>query len=315
MNLQQLEYIVALDTWRHFSTAAEKCNVTQPTLSMMIQRLEDELDVKIFDRSKQPVVTTAIGDKIIEQARVVLNETTQMKNLVRDQKNEAQGELHVGIIPTVAPYLLPLFLHDFLSKYPNVRLKISELTTDQIISHLEKQQMDAAILATPLKNPSIKEFPLFYEQFVVYASAEEKMMKKKYLLAEDINVNHLWLLEEGHCLREQVVNLCELKRKETLLQNLDYQAGSIETLRKMVDINNGITILPELALRDLSTKQKKNIRYFKPPAPVREVSIVTYRYFVKYHLIDLLKNEIIKNIPAPMLSPDRKQITELDKRK
>jgi LysR family hydrogen peroxide-inducible transcriptional activator len=315
MNLQQLEYIVAVDTWRHFSTAAEKCNVTQPTLSMMIQRLEEELDVKIFDRSKQPVVTTAIGDKIIEQARVVLNEANQMKNLVRDQKSEAEGELHIGIIPTVAPYLLPLFLSQFLSKYPKVRLKISELTTDQIISHLEKQQMDAGILATPLKNPSVKEIPLFYEQFVVYATPEEKMMKKKYVLAEDINVNHLWLLEEGHCLREQVVNLCELKRKETLLQNLDYQAGSIETLRKMVDMNNGITILPELALRDLNARQKKNIRYFKPPAPVREVSIVTYRYFVKYHLIELLRNEIARSIPATMLSPDRKQIAELDQRK
>lgn len=312
MNLQQLEYIVAVDTWRHFSTAAEKCNVTQPTLSMMIQRLEEELDVKIFDRTKQPVVTTSIGSKVIEQARTILSEASQMKNLVRDQKGEAHGQLHIGIIPTVAPYLLPLFLNDFLSKYPKVKLKISEFTTDQIISHLEKQQMDAGILATPLKLSSVKEQPLFYEQFVVYASAEEKMMKKKYLLAEDINVNHLWLLEEGHCLREQVVNLCELKRKETLSQNLDYQAGSIETLRKMVDMNNGITVLPELALRDLTLKQKKNIRYFKAPAPVREISIVTYRYFVKYNLIELLKNEIIKNIPPSMRSPERKQITELD---
>lgn len=312
MNLQQLEYIIAVDTWRHFSTAAEKCNVTQPTLSMMIQRLEEELEVKIFDRSKQPVVTTSIGSKVIEQARVILSEASQLKNLVRDQKGEVQGELHIGIIPTVAPYLLPLFLNGFLEKYPKVRLKISEITTDQILSQLEKQQIDAGILATPLKNPAVKEQPLFYEQFVVYASPGEKMMKKKYVLAEDINVNHLWLLEEGHCLREQVVNLCELKRKETQLQNLDYQAGSIETLRKMVDMNNGITILPELALRDLSAKQKNNIRYFKPPAPVREISVVTYRYFVKYNLIELLKSEIVKNIPAAMLSPDRKQITELD---
>ncbi|GHN00095.1 transcriptional regulator [Cytophagales bacterium WSM2-2] len=315
MNLQQLEYIVAVDTWRHFSTAAEKCNVTQPTLSMMIQRLEEELDVKIFDRSKQPVVTTTIGSKVIEQARTILSEAKQMKNLVSNQKGEAHGQLHIGIIPTVAPYLLPLFLNDFLKKYPNIRLKISEFTTDQIISHLEKQQMDAAILATPLKIPSIKEQPLFYEQFVVYASPGEKMMKKKYVLAEDINVNHLWLLEEGHCLREQVLNLCELKRKENLLQNLDYQAGSIETLRKMVDMNNGITILPELALHDLSAQQKKNIRFFKPPAPVREISIVTYRYFVKYNLIELLKSEIIKNIPSSMLSSNRKEIAELDKKK
>lgn len=312
MNLQQLEYIVAVDTFRHFSTAAEKCNVTQPTLSMMIQRLEEELDVKIFDRSKQPVVTTHIGNKVIDQARNILNEANLMKTLVRDQKGEAQGQLHIGIIPTVAPYLLPLFLNDFLKKYPKIHLKISELTTDQIISHLERQQMDAAILATPLKVPSLKEQPIFYEQFVVYASANEKLMKKKYLLAEDIDVNHLWLLEEGHCLREQVVNLCELKRKETLLQNLDYQAGSIETLRKMVDMNNGITILPELALRDLTSSQKKNIRYFKPPAPAREISIVTYRYFVKYNLIEVLRKEIMKNIPKIMLTAERKQITELE---
>ncbi len=312
MNLQQLEYIVAVDTYRHFSTAAEKCNVTQPTLSMMIQKLEDELEVKIFDRSKQPVVTTSIGNKVIAQARIVLNEANLMKTLVRDQKGEAQGQLHIGIIPTVAPYLLPLFLNDFLKKYPKIHLKISELTTDQIISHLEKQQMDAAILATPLKVPSLKEHPIFYEQFLVYASANEKLMKKKYLLAEDIDVNHLWLLEEGHCLREQVLNLCELKKKETQLQNLDYQAGSIETLRKMVDMNNGITILPELAMGDLNASQKKKVRYFKPPAPVREISIVTYRYFVKYNLIELLKKEIIKNIPQEMLSAGRKQITELD---
>lgn len=312
MNLQQLQYIVAVDTFRHFSTAAEKCHVTQPTLSMMIQRLEEELEIKIFDRSKQPVVTTAIGSKVIEQARIILHEADLMRTLVHDQKGEAQGQLHIGIIPTVAPYLLPLFLNDFLKKYPKIHLKLSELTTDQIISQLEKQQMDAAILATPLKVSSLKEEPIFYEQFVVYASANEKVMKKKYLLAEDIDVNHLWLLEEGHCLREQVVNLCELKRKETLKQNLDYQAGSIETLRKMVDMNNGITILPELALRDLNAAQKKKVRYFKPPAPVREISIVTYRYFVKYNLIELLRNEIVKNIPPVMLSADRRQITELD---
>lgn len=308
MNLQQLEYIVAVDTWRHFSTAAEKCFVTQPTLSMMIQKLELELDVKIFDRTRQPVVTTAVGQKVIEQARIVLSEAGNLKKIVAEQKGAVSGELRLGIIPTLAPYLLPLFLTGFLKKYPNLKLKISELTTQHIIEKLEVQRLDAGILATPLKIPSIKEVPLFYEQFVVYASQEEKLMKKKYLLADDIDVNHLWLLEEGHCLRSQVVNLCELKRQENLLQNLDYEAGSIETLKKMVDLNGGITILPELALRDLSKAQEKNIRYFKTPAPVREVSIVTYRYFVKYNLIDALRKEILSKIPAQMLDPDRKEI-------
>jgi LysR family hydrogen peroxide-inducible transcriptional activator len=312
MNLQQLEYIVSVDTWRHFSTAAEKCHVTQPTLSMMIQRLEEELDIKIFDRSKQPVVTTTIGDKIIEQARIILSETKQLKKLVAEQKGETRGDLHIGIIPTVAPYLLPLFLNGFLKKYPNIKLRISEFTTHQIVTQLEKQQLDAGILATPLKMASVKEQPLFYEQFVVYASPDEKMMKKKYLLADDIDVNHLWLLEEGHCLRSQVVNLCELKRQETLMQNLDYQAGSLETLKKMVDLNNGITILPELALRDLTKKQQKKIRYFRPPAPVREISIATYRYFVKYNLIEVLKKEILASLPSGMKEAGRKNITQID---
>ncbi|MBS1558485.1 MAG: LysR family transcriptional regulator [Bacteroidetes bacterium] len=311
MNLQQLEYIVAVDTWRHFSTAAEQCHVTQPTLSMMIKRLEDELDVKIFDRTKQPVSATDIGKKIIEQARIILAEAGQLKRIVADQKNDAAGHLHVGIIPTVAPYLVPLFVHSFITKYPKIKLQISEFTTDQIISKLEKQQLDVGILATPLKISSIKEQPVFYEQFVVYASPEEKLMKKRYLLADDIDVNRLWLLEEGHCLRQQVINLCELKRQETLSQNLDYQAGSIETLKKMVDINKGITILPELALPDLSAKQKMNVRYFKPPAPVREISLVTYRYFIKYNLIDLLQKEIINHLPASMHTAHRKNITSI----
>ena len=294
MNLQQLEYIVAVDTLRHFSSAAAKCNVTQPTLSMMIQKLEEELEVKIFDRSKQPVQTTEIGQTVVDQARMILGEAGNLKKLVAQQKGAISGDLRIGIIPTLAPYLLPLFLSRFLKDYPLLKLKISELTTDEIVAKLNGRQLDVGILATPLKIPSIQELPLFYEQFVVYASQnEKKIMKKKYLLADDIDVNRLWLLEEGHCLRSQVVNLCELKRKETLLQNLDYEAGSIETLRKMVDMNSGITILPELALRDLTKLQLENIRYFKSPAPVREISIVTYRYFVKSHLIEALKKEIL----------------------
>lgn len=312
MNLQQLEYIVAVDTLKHFSAAAAKCNVTQPTLSMMIQKLEEELEVKIFDRSKQPVQTTEIGQTVIDQARMILGEAGNLKKLVAQQKGTISGELRIGIIPTLAPYLLPLFLNQFLKKYPLLKLKISELTTDQIIERLNAQHLDAGILATPLKNPTLQELPLFYEQFVVYASQAEKMMKKKYLLAADIDVNRLWLLEEGHCLRSQVVNLCELKRKEALLQNLDYEAGSIETLRKMVDLNSGITILPELALRDLTKAQLKNIRYFKSPAPVREVSIVTYRYFVKYHLIEALKKEILANIPKEMTIQGKHDVTPID---
>jgi len=312
MNLQQLEYILAVDTYRHFAVAAGKCNVTQPTLSMMIQKLELELDVKIFDRSKQPVEATDIGREIITQARKILSEVQQIDELVMNHKGELKGELRIGIIPTLSPYLLPLFINSFLKKFPGVKLKIADLTTHEIVEKLKSQELDAGILATPLHIRSILEVPLFYEQFIVYTSAREQKIKKKFLLAEDIDVNRLWLLEEGHCLRAQVINLCELKKKETEVHNLDYEAGSIEALKKIVDLSEGITILPELAIRDLSKSQQGQLHYFKPPAPVREISVVTYRHFAKKKLIETLTHEILASIPESMKAARKKQITQID---
>lgn len=311
MNLQQLEYIIAVDHSRHFAQAAQHCLVTQPTLSMMIQKLEEELGVKIFDRSKKPVVPTEAGVAVIAQAKIILQESGRMKEVIQELKGELKGELKIGIIPTVAPYLLPLFLNRFLKKYPLIKIKISELNTEQIVGKLKQHQLDAGILATPLYNPSLKELPLYYEQFVVYASKEEKLMKKKFLLPADIDTNHLWLLEEGHCLRAQVLNLCELRKKELETSNLEYEAGSIETLKKMVDMNKGITILPELAIEELTPAEKKKVRHFKPPVPVREISIVTYHHFVKQRIIDVLKQDIMRALPAEMLSLKRKQVTEI----
>ncbi|WP_291728010.1 hydrogen peroxide-inducible genes activator [Bernardetia sp.] len=311
MNFQQLEYIIAIDKHRHFVKAAEACFVTQATLSMMIKKLEEELEVKIFDRSKQPVVPTEIGKKIILQAKVTLGEAQKIKDLVRDEQDKVSGELRIGIIPTLAPYLLPLFLPAFLKNYPLVSVQISELTTEEIIKRLEQNEIDAGILATPLENKMLIEKPLFYEQFVVYASKEEKFMNKKYLLAEDIDVNRLWLLEEGHCLRSQVVNLCELKSKEKEVHQLDFAAASIETLKKIVEINNGITIIPSLALADMNEKQLENIRYFKNPAPVREIGLVTYRHFIKEKLLLALENEIIKVIPKDMKTLEKKEILKI----
>lgn len=308
MNLQQLEYIVAVDVHRHFVTAAEKCFVTQATLSMMIKKLEDELDVKIFDRSKQPVVPTEIGKLIIAQAKKALQDTARIKEIVNEERGLVRGELKVGIIPTLAPYIIPMFINSFLKKYPDVKLQISELTTEAITEKLEQYSLDVGIMATPLNNTALIEQPLFYEQFVVYASAEEKLLKKKYLLAQDIDINRLWLLEEGHCLRSQVMNLCELKNREKELHQLDFESGSIETLKKIVDLNQGITILPELALNDLHASQRDRIRQFKSPAPVREISIVTFRHFVKEKLIDALKQEILDNIPADMKSTKNKEM-------
>ena len=312
MNIQHLKYILEVDTQRHFAKAAQKCFVTQPTLSMMIHKLEDELGVKIFDRSKQPVVPTEAGEAIIKQAKIILQEANKLKLIVDELKGEIKGELKLGIIPTVAPYLLPLFLNSFLKKYPLLKIKIVEFTTEQIIEKLKNHQLDAGILATPLNNDALKEQVLYYEQFVVYASSNETLMKKKFLIPNDIDINHLWLLEEGHCLRSQIFNLCELRKKGLRTSNLEYEAGSIETLKKMVDMNNGITILPELALNELSKKDKKFVRHFKPPVPVREISIVTYRHFIKQRVIDILREEICNSVQKEMLSAKRKQVTQIE---
>lgn len=308
MNIQQLEYIIALDNCRHFVKAAEKCFVTQATLSMMIKKLEDELKVKIFDRSRQPVVPTEIGKKIIAQSKVILQENNRLREIVTEEQDEVRGELKIGVIPTLAPYLLPLFMNSFLNKYPLVKLKISELTTDDIIYKLEKHDLDAGLLSTPLNLPSINEQFLFYEQFVVYASSKEKILKKKYVLTTDIDVKRLCLLEEGHCLRSQVVNLCELRNKESETNQLDFATGSLETLKKIIESNQGITILPMLALKDMGAKQKNNVRHFKTPVPVREIGLVTYRYFIKEKLIDCLREEILAHIPEEMKSGSRKKI-------
>lgn len=310
MNLHQLEYIVAVDMHRHFVKAAESCFVTQATLSGMIRKLEEELGARIFDRSKQPVVPTDVGKAIIEQAKVVLRESRRMEELVQAQKGSLAGHLRLGIIPTLAPYLLPLFLPAFAIAYPQVQLSVLELNTDSIISQLEAQKLDAGILATPLKQPTLSEQPLFYEQFLVYAAAGSSLMRKKYVLASDIDIHKLWLLEEGHCLRNQVLDLCELKRKEGGNFQLDYEAGSIETLKKLVKINEGITIIPELALQDLSESEMDQVRFFKPPVPVREISIVTYRHFIKERLVAVVKETILKVLP-PTISTrqERKHVT------
>jgi len=310
ITLVQLEYIVAVDTWRHFATAAAKCFITQPTLSMQLQKVEADLGVQIFDRSKVPVVPTAEGVEIIQQARVILKEVERLSEITRERQGEIVGELRLGILPTIAPYLLPLFLKSFLQKYPGVWLKVTELTTEILVDHLKKNLLDAGLVVTPLNDPGIFEQPLFYEEFVVYVSPAETVYRKRYVLAEDIDVRHLWLLEEGHCLRSQIMNLCELKSRVQEDNNFHYEAGSIETLKKMVEMQNGITILPQLALQDLNSQQLKMVRHFKPPAPVREVSLVTHRSFVKKRILDVLHHEILLVVPQEMQHKGPRTVVE-----
>lgn len=305
MNLQQLEYVVAVDTHRHFARAAEHCFVTQATLSMMIKKLEEELDTILFDRSKQPVVPTEAGKLVIEQARSVLKEAEGIRQLTSSLRTGLQGELRIGVIPTIAPYLLPLFLPAFLKNYPAIKLKIHEQTTEQLLQMLSQDRIDVALMATPLQDKNFRETPLFYEEFKVFVAAPGKQLSKKYILPEDIDIDKLWLLEEGHCLRSQALNLCELQKKQARVHNLDYETGSIESLIKITEINEGITIIPELATLDFSPSKKEKLRQFKPPVPVREISLVTYRHFVKQKLLELLQKEIMASV-KPYLPNSKK---------
>jgi LysR family hydrogen peroxide-inducible transcriptional activator len=311
MNLQQLEYIVAVDTHRHFAKAAEKTFVTQPTLSMMIQKLEDELSIRIFDRSKQPVVPTKEGEEIIARAKQILADVNGLKEFTRQIKHEISGELKLAVIPTLAPYVLPLFLKSFAEKYPLLKITIREIVTDEIVASLKTGDVDIGLLATPLNDPKLDEHPVFYEEFFAYASANEKVSRKRYLLPKDIDMSKLWLLEEGHCLRNQVLDLCELKKKDFASDRLHYETGSIETLKNLVDHHHGITILPHLATLDLSRKQKEKIREFAHPKPVREVSLVVNKIFHRNSLLKALRDEIEKQLPPMIGTAQKKRVLDI----
>jgi LysR family hydrogen peroxide-inducible transcriptional activator len=311
MTLTQLEYIVALDTHRHFVLASENCFVTQPTLSMQIQKLEDELGVKIFDRTKQPVIPTEIGASIIGQARVILREAQMIKQIINDQKDTLAGELRIGIIPTLAPYLLPPLYKYVREKYPQINLIVREAITEEVAHELKSNRLDCGIVVTPLKDPSIKEDVLFYEELFVYISKKNSLRTKKYVLADEIDPSQLWLLEEGHCFRSQILNLCELRKSTDI--HFKYETGNIETLKRMVDKSDGITILPELAIRELTKTQQQFVKRIKDPTPAREVSIVTHRHYIKSRLINTLKEGILEVVPEQMQKLREKKVLEIER--
>jgi LysR family transcriptional regulator, hydrogen peroxide-inducible genes activator len=310
MNIQQLEYIVAVDNHRHFAKASEKSFVTQPTLSMMIQKLEEELSVKIFDRSRQPVVPTKEGVEIIRRAKLVLSEINGLKNFAIGLKGEMGGELRLGIIPTLAPYLLPLFLKSFRKKNPTIRLHVREMITDDIIDSLKTGELSMGLIVTPVHESGLTEFKLFDEELFGYASQCFAKQGNKLLDPDQIDISNLWLMEEGHCLRNQVLNLCDLKKQETKTENFHYEAGSIETLINLVDNHHGMTIIPELATHNLNASQKKNICRFTDPKPMREISLVVIRDFPRKKLLEQIRQEIISSVPIE-LNRSNKKILEI----
>lgn len=299
MNIQQLEYIIAVDNYRHFSKAAEASFVTQPTLSMMIQKLEEELGVKIFDRSQLPVQPTDIGERIITQARIAVAQVNQIKEIIQEERGIVKGVFRLGIIPTVSPYLLPKLMQVHRENKHDVRIVISELTTDQILKGLSNDSLDGGILATPLKESSIKEYPIYYERFFAYVSPQEKALFAKTALDEsDLNSSALWLLDEVHCFRTQILHLCNLKKKRGTNNSIfSYEVGSIDTLINIVDQNEGLTVIPEMALANMSEKQKKNVRPFKNSTPVREISLVTRQEFLRERMIGIIIDEVKSAVP------------------
>ncbi len=298
MNFQQLEYILAVDRHQHFGRAAESCHVTQPTLSMMIIQLEDEMGVKIFDRKSKPVKPTSIGQDIIDKAHVLLQHKRELEEIAHCNDSAVDGELAIGIIPTLAPYILPLFIDTFSKKYPSIHLHIEETNTDAILQKLRSEQLDVGILATPLQASGIYEEVLFYEAFFLYGNMDTT---KHYLMPEEIETNKLLLLEEGHCLSTQVKHLCSLQKAQD--NKIHYRIGSLETLKILVEQNQGITILPELAINHLSSARRKQIKAFSPPVPAREISLVGRYPTIKKSLKKALKEVILSCIPAKMKDP------------
>lgn len=294
MTITQLKYALAIAEHKNFTKAAEKCFVTQPTLSTQIQKLEDELDIVIFDRGKKPIELTEVGRKIVFQARNIVNEADRIQDIVDQQKGFIGGEFRLGIIPTIMPTLLPMFLNNFIKKYPKVKLKIEELTTEEIITRINDGHIDAAIAATPLESDNIKERPLYYEPFVAYVPANHRLRDKKKLEVSDLEIEDMLLLEDGHCFREGVINLCKTFKNQDD-EHFQIESGSIETLVKLSNEGMGMTLLPYLHTQDISDKFSKNLKHFIEPSPAREVSLIYHKSELKMQIINAL-HDLISSI-------------------
>jgi LysR family hydrogen peroxide-inducible transcriptional activator len=304
MTLTQLSYLVAVAQYRNFGAAAESCFITQPTLSMQIQKIEEELGVVVFDRSQQPIRATAVGEQIIAQARIVLSEAQKIRDLTTAEQNDVRGPISIGVIPTLSPYVLPLFIQKFIDTYPRAEVSIEELQTQQIVDRLKSDQLDVGLLVTPLHNTAVIEHPLFYEPFLLYVSPRHPLSAAKQVREKDLSTKDIWLLSEGHCFRDQVINLCGERARSVRghRTNLRFESGNLETLKKMVDQGDGYTLLPLLAARDVPEGvRKKQLKEFQAPVPTREVSLVHSKLYKKRATIDALIAMIRDSVPEDLL--------------
>ena len=289
MTLTQLQYTLAVAKEGNFTLAAEKCFVTQPTLSMQVQKLEKELGVKLFNRNTKPITLTAIGEKILLQAKIIVQESDRMKDIISVEKGVISGDFRLGIIPTVMPTLLPLFLSTFIKKFPKVNLKIEELNTASIGEKLLSNKLDAGIAATPLENEKIIEKPLYYEPFVGYIPISHHLSNLKKIEIEDLGKMEVLVLEDGHCFRKHILNLCQANETS---KSFDLKSGSFETLVHLANEGMGMTLLPYLQTLNLTDVNKKNLKYFNNPEPAREISVIYSKNQLKLPVIDALSETI-----------------------
>ena len=300
MTLQQMEYVLAVDRFRHFAKAAEHCRVTQPTLSAMIQKLEEELGTKIFDRGQQPVCPTSAGVLVISQARNVLFQAGRIRDIIEEEKHSMSGTFKLGVLPTIAPYLLPRFFPQLMKKYPQLDIRVVEMKTDVIKSALRTGEIDAGIVAGLSDMDEFDRVPLFYEPFHVYVSRESELFGREVIRTSDLSGAQLWLLDEGHCFRDQLMRFCQLESAQSC--QIAYRLGSMETFMRMVESGKGITFIPELAVLQLNDEQKRLVRPFAMPRPTRRIYIVTRTDFIRHTLLNMLIEKIKACIPKEMLT-------------
>lgn len=312
MTLQQLEYIIALEQHGKFSEAAEHCHVTQPTLSMQLKKLEEEMGISLFDRQRQPIRPTPAGKAVVRQAKEIIRQVSQLKDWVQTHKNDLAGNLRLGIIPTLAPYVVPLFLGEFVRNFPNVHLHIREARTDEILVSLHRKELDLGLLVTPISEKELRTRPLFYEKFMVYMNEEEARQHGNRVALQEALERQLWILSEGNCFRNQTINLCALSQLDFKDFQFTYESGSLEALMRLVEKEGGITFLPELAVLELPEEKLDRVKFIGNESPVREVSLVYHQSFAQFSLLEALSEQVVNSLPAQVRENSSEWVIDID---
>ncbi|MEZ4872114.1 MAG: hydrogen peroxide-inducible genes activator [Bdellovibrionales bacterium] len=313
--ITQLQYIVAVYKHRHFGKAADFCHVSQPSLSTQILKVEEDLGFHIFDRGNKPIGITEKGELFIKQAQQVLLEHDRLIHVGQEVGGEVRGTFTLGIIPTIAPYVIHLFIESFAKKYPLVQLIIREMETHEIVESIRDHAVDAGLLATPLTFEGIIERPLYYEPFYLYVGSKDPLVQKKRVTVKDIDPERLWLLRDGHCLRSQILHFCKTREGQTIFSNIQFEGGNLETLRYLVRRGQGVTFLPYLFVSLLSKSERNaNVKPFTRPMPSREVGLVFSDKLWKMQILDALEEVIYDSVPEELrqFKPNEMEILPIE---